>query len=182
MSSSLCTGRCATTPYIASCATTRRIRTRRPARRLPSRRTRRCRLRASISTCWCTASTSAPTLRRMARRILTSWSDSAEATTISPPRCFRRSAPPARPEIRENCSLCHTNSSEQNLPLGKNPVVDPQGWINPVQAIAGACSGCHTSESESSHFLANTTSLGESCTVCHSSGAAYAVDQVHAQY
>jgi len=82
----------------------------------------------------------------------------------------------------QNCSLCHTKSSEQNLPLGLNQMVDPQGWINPVQAIAGACSGCHTSEAESSHFLANTTPLGESCTVCHSSGAAYAVDQVHAQY
>jgi len=81
-----------------------------------------------------------------------------------------------------NCSICHVNSSEQNLPLGLNPVVDPQGWINPIQRIAGACSGCHTSEPESSHFLANTTSLGESCTVCHSSGAAYAVDAVHAQY
>ena len=82
----------------------------------------------------------------------------------------------------QNCSLCHTKSSEQNLPLGLNQMVDPQGWINPVQAIAGACGGCHTSEAESSHFLANTTSLGESCTVCHSSGAIEAVDQVHAQY
>ncbi len=81
-----------------------------------------------------------------------------------------------------NCSICHVNSSEQNLPIGLNPVVDPQGWINPIQRVAGACSGCHTSEAESSHFLANTTSLGESCTVCHSSGAAYAVDAVHAQY
>jgi OmcA/MtrC family decaheme c-type cytochrome len=82
----------------------------------------------------------------------------------------------------QNCSMCHVNSSEQNLPLGLNPVVDPQGWINPIQRIAGACSGCHTSVSESSHFLANTSSLGEACTTCHSSGAAYAVDQVHAQY
>jgi OmcA/MtrC family decaheme c-type cytochrome len=82
----------------------------------------------------------------------------------------------------QNCSLCHVNTSEQNLPLGLNPMVDPQGWINPVQAVAGACGGCHTSKSESSHFLANTTSLGESCTVCHSSGAIEAVDQVHAQY
>jgi OmcA/MtrC family decaheme c-type cytochrome len=81
-----------------------------------------------------------------------------------------------------NCSICHVNSSEQNLPIGLNPVVDPQGWINPIQRVAGACSGCHTSEAESSHFLANTTVLGESCTVCHSSGAAYAVDAVHAQY
>jgi len=81
-----------------------------------------------------------------------------------------------------NCSMCHTNSSEQNLPVGLNQVVDPQGWINPIQRAAGACSGCHTSKSESSHFLANTSPLGESCTTCHSSGAAYAVDQVHAQY
>lgn len=81
-----------------------------------------------------------------------------------------------------NCEMCHTGGSEQNLPIGKNPVTDPQGWINPNQAVAGACSGCHTSESESSHFLANTTSLGEACTVCHSSGAAYSVAQVHAQY
>jgi OmcA/MtrC family decaheme c-type cytochrome len=82
----------------------------------------------------------------------------------------------------ENCSMCHTGGSEQNLPVGLNPVVDPQGWINPIQRTAGACSGCHTSESESSHFLANTSSLGEACNVCHTSGAAYAVDQVHAQY
>jgi len=99
------------------------------------------------------------------------------STTLFPPFSPTGSAGDTR-----NCSLCHTNTSEQNLPLGKNPVVDPQGWINPNQAIASACSGCHTSESESSHFLANTTTLGESCTVCHSSGAAYAVDQVHAQY
>jgi OmcA/MtrC family decaheme c-type cytochrome len=81
-----------------------------------------------------------------------------------------------------NCDMCHTANSEQTLPIGKNQVVDPQGWINPNQAVAGACSGCHVSSAEASHFLANTTTLGESCTVCHSSGAAYSVAQVHAQY
>jgi OmcA/MtrC family decaheme c-type cytochrome len=99
------------------------------------------------------------------------------STTLFPPL-----SPTGSPGDTRNCSICHTKGSEQNLPLGLNQMVDPQGWINPIQAIAGACSGCHTSESESSHFLANTTTLGESCTVCHSSGAAYAVDQVHAQY
>lgn len=99
------------------------------------------------------------------------------STTLYPPL-----SPTGAPGDTRNCSICHTNTSEQTLPLGKNQVVDPQGWINPNQAIAGACSGCHTSESESSHFLSSTTSLGEACTVCHSSGAAYAVDQVHAQY
>jgi OmcA/MtrC family decaheme c-type cytochrome len=82
----------------------------------------------------------------------------------------------------ENCSLCHVNSSEQNLPIGKNQVIDPQGPINPVQAIASACSGCHVDLPSASHFLSNTTSLGESCPVCHAIGAAYAVGQVHAQY
>jgi OmcA/MtrC family decaheme c-type cytochrome len=84
----------------------------------------------------------------------------------------------------QNCSLCHVNSTEQNdLPLmsGLNQVVDPQGWINPIQPTASACSGCHVSKSESSHFLANTNSLGESCTVCHSAGGQFAVDAVHAQ-
>lgn len=81
-----------------------------------------------------------------------------------------------------NCELCHTNSSEQNLPVGLNPVVDPEGWINPNQPVSDACSGCHTSEAEASHMLSNQTVLGETCTTCHSSGAAFAVDQVHAQY
>ncbi len=99
------------------------------------------------------------------------------STTLYPPFSPTGGAGDTR-----NCSICHVSGSEQNLPVGLNPVVDPQGWINPIQRVAGACSGCHTSESESSHFLVNTTVLGESCTVCHSSGAAYAVDAVHAQY
>lgn len=81
-----------------------------------------------------------------------------------------------------NCSLCHLNSSQLNLPVGLNPVVDPQGPINPIQATASACSGCHLDTAAAIHFAANTTTLGESCTVCHATGAAYAVDQVHAQY
>ncbi len=81
-----------------------------------------------------------------------------------------------------NCSLCHVNGSEQILPLGKNAVTDPQGPINPVQAIASACSGCHVDIASASHFLANTTVLGESCTVCHSATGAFSVGQVHAQY
>jgi OmcA/MtrC family decaheme c-type cytochrome len=81
----------------------------------------------------------------------------------------------------QNCSLCHVNGSEQVLPIGLNQVVDPQGWINPVQATASACSGCHVSKSEAAHFLANTNSLGESCTVCHAAGAQFGVDAVHAQ-
>ncbi|HTA42044.1 MAG TPA: OmcA/MtrC family decaheme c-type cytochrome [Bryobacteraceae bacterium] len=81
-----------------------------------------------------------------------------------------------------NCSICHASNSQLNLPTGLNQVVDPQGWVNPNQPVSSACSGCHTSKGEAAHMLSQTTTLGESCTVCHSSGAAYAVDQVHAQY
>jgi OmcA/MtrC family decaheme c-type cytochrome len=81
-----------------------------------------------------------------------------------------------------NCALCHVNDSEANLPVGLYDVVNPQGWINPEGATATACSGCHVAKDAAAHFLANTTSLGESCTVCHQSGAAFDVDQVHAQY
>ena len=82
----------------------------------------------------------------------------------------------------QNCSMCHVNGSEANLPIGLNNAVNPQGWINPEGATATACSGCHVAQDAASHFLANTTALGESCTVCHQTGAAYDVDQVHAQY
>ncbi len=81
-----------------------------------------------------------------------------------------------------NCSMCHLNGSEQNLPTGLNTVIDPQGPINPIQPVASACTGCHVKITTASHALANTTTLGESCTVCHSSAAAFSVGQVHAQY
>jgi len=81
-----------------------------------------------------------------------------------------------------NCSLCHVNGSQANLPIGLNNAVNPQGWINPEGATATACSGCHVAQDAAAHFLANTSTLGESCTVCHQPGAAFDVNQVHAQY
>jgi hypothetical protein len=78
--------------------------------------------------------------------------------------------------------MCHVNGSEQNLPAGKLSVTDPQGPINPILPIASACTGCHVQPAAASHALAMSTSLGESCAVCHSSGDAFAVGKVHAQY
>jgi len=80
----------------------------------------------------------------------------------------------------QNCSMCHVSGSEQTLPTGLNAVVDPQGWINPIQPVSSACSGCHVSKAESAHFLTNTSVLGESCAVCHASGAPFGVDAVQA--
>ena len=91
-------------------------------------------------------------------------------------------SPSGNATYMQNCAMCHVNSSEQNdLPLmgNLNQVTDPQGWINPVGPISSACSGCHVSKDEASHFLANTDSLGESCSVCHSAGAQFAVDAEH---
>ena len=81
-----------------------------------------------------------------------------------------------------NCSLCHVGGSEQTLPEGLNAVTDPQGPINPIQATGSACTGCHVMLPTASHVLANTSILGESCSVCHGIGAAFSVGQVHAQY
>jgi OmcA/MtrC family decaheme c-type cytochrome len=84
----------------------------------------------------------------------------------------------------ENCAFCHVNGSEQkDLSLtGLHLVTDPQGLINPVQPISSACSGCHVDIPTASHFLSNTSVLGESCVVCHGTGGAFTVDSVHAQY
>jgi len=94
---------------------------------------------------------------------------------------FPAMSPSGQATYLQNCSLCHANGSEQVLPIGLNPVTDPQGWINPVQPTSSACSGCHVSKAEASHFLSNTTSLGEGCSVCHSAGAQFSVDSVHVE-
>lgn len=102
---------------------------------------------------------------------------------------FPAMSPSGEATYLQDCSLCHANSTEQNdLPLmgNLNQVTDPQGWINPVQPTSSACSGCHVSKAEASHFAANggnpaTNPLGEACTVCHAAGAQFAVDAVHAQ-
>ncbi len=102
---------------------------------------------------------------------------------------FPGMSPTGNAAYLQNCSMCHVNSTEQNdLPLmsGLNQVTDPQGWINPVQPISSACSGCHVSKAEASHFFENggssaTDSLGEACSVCHSAGAQFAVDAEHVQ-
>lgn len=87
---------------------------------------------------------------------------------------------------RRNCSMCHMNGSEQNLPAGLNPVKNPQGPVNPLQSITAACTGCHADLSTLAHAVANTVQLGgqtvESCTACHSATADFSVARVHAQY
>jgi OmcA/MtrC family decaheme c-type cytochrome len=91
-------------------------------------------------------------------------------------------SPQGAPGDRRNCSMCHINGSEQILPTGLNAVVDPQGPLNPIQAVASACTGCHVKITTASHALSQTTILGESCETCHAADDDFAVAKVHAQY
>jgi len=80
-----------------------------------------------------------------------------------------------------NCAMCHANGSEANFPIGKNPVLDPQGLLSPEPATTAACTACHQTTSAYAHSVSQTDpKFGESCNVCHGSGAQFDVDVVHA--
>ncbi len=80
-----------------------------------------------------------------------------------------------------DCAMCHVNGSESVLPIGKNAVLDPQGLLSPSPATTAACTACHLNTSAFAHAVQNTNSqFGESCQVCHGTGADFAATQVHA--
>jgi OmcA/MtrC family decaheme c-type cytochrome len=83
---------------------------------------------------------------------------------------------------RRNCSMCHVNNSQQ-LPLRTtlSKVNDPRGYISPVGPASAACLSCHVSIEAASHALLNTSSLGESCSVCHGASSEFSVSKVHAR-
>ena len=83
---------------------------------------------------------------------------------------------------RRNCAMCHVNSSEQ-LPLaaGHANVKDPSAFFSPMGPATAACLSCHVNVEAASHALINTSSLGESCTVCHGSTSDFSVSKVHAR-
>jgi OmcA/MtrC family decaheme c-type cytochrome len=79
------------------------------------------------------------------------------------------------------CYMCHVNNSETVFPIGKNPVLDNQGMLNPAPATTAACTACHQTQSAVSHSASQTDpKFGESCDVCHASGAEFDVQKVHA--
>jgi OmcA/MtrC family decaheme c-type cytochrome len=80
-----------------------------------------------------------------------------------------------------NCAMCHVNGSEAVLPIGKNAVIDQQGLLSPSPATTSACTACHLNPSAFGHAVSNTDpKFGESCAVCHGTGASYDASQVHA--
>jgi OmcA/MtrC family decaheme c-type cytochrome len=94
---------------------------------------------------------------------------------------FPLMSPQGGPGDTRACVKCHIDGTQFGSG-GVNDVQDAQGFINPVKPTTAACIGCHVTAATSSHALSMTTSIGESCTVCHDSGATFAVDKMHAQY
>lgn len=89
--------------------------------------------------------------------------------------------PTGNPGDTTNCAMCHANGSEAVFPIGKNPVLDPQGLLSPEPATTAACTACHQNTSAYAHAVSQTDSkFGESCSVCHASGMQFDVDAVHA--
>ncbi|MBI5084873.1 MAG: OmcA/MtrC family decaheme c-type cytochrome, partial [Acidobacteria bacterium] len=86
------------------------------------------------------------------------------------------------PGILRNCNQCHVGNSQQPV-TNPNllPTNDPKAPYTPVPPITNACLSCHNTPDVWSHAKANTTSLGESCTVCHGANAEFSVGRVHAQ-
>lgn len=94
---------------------------------------------------------------------------------------FPAMGPTGAPQDTAECYVCHVNGSEANLPIGKNAVTDPQGLLNPAPATTSACTACHLNQSAYAHAVSNTNAqFGESCDICHASGASFSATQVHA--
>ncbi|MDR3719499.1 MAG: OmcA/MtrC family decaheme c-type cytochrome [Bryobacteraceae bacterium] len=79
-----------------------------------------------------------------------------------------------------NCEQCHLPGTYV-MPIGATAQInDTRGFISPVHPTTGACLGCHATVDAASHALVNTSSLGESCSVCHGPNGDYSVAKVHA--
>jgi OmcA/MtrC family decaheme c-type cytochrome len=89
----------------------------------------------------------------------------------------------AFPGDRRDCETCHVPGTQLlPLPAGEIPVVNPRGFIDPQGAATAACLGCHTGQASAAHASLNASpTLGEACSVCHGTGAEFAVDRVHAR-
>jgi OmcA/MtrC family decaheme c-type cytochrome len=94
-------------------------------------------------------------------------------------------SPSGSPGDRRNCSMCHVNGSETNLPSGLNAMTNPQSPVNPTPRVTAVCTGCHADLPALAHAVANTASLSgqsvESCAACHRASADFSVTRVHAQ-
>ncbi|MBI4910385.1 MAG: OmcA/MtrC family decaheme c-type cytochrome [Acidobacteria bacterium] len=86
------------------------------------------------------------------------------------------------PGDRRDCGKCHMNNSNQ-LPTPEGMVSSPapREFYSPLGPAASACLGCHDTKSVAAHTYSATTTLGESCSVCHGERADFAVSKMHAR-
>jgi hypothetical protein len=81
-----------------------------------------------------------------------------------------------------NCESCHVDDSyELPVPDVALPTYAPADYWDVLSPTASACMSCHDSLDVAAHVQANTSELGESCNLCHGSGAAFDVEKVHAR-
>jgi OmcA/MtrC family decaheme c-type cytochrome len=80
-----------------------------------------------------------------------------------------------------SCDACHVNNSQQlPLPATNARVMNPRGPVSPMMPQSASCLSCHRSNAAASHAMANTTSIGESCSTCHGPNGEFSVRKVHA--
>jgi OmcA/MtrC family decaheme c-type cytochrome len=85
------------------------------------------------------------------------------------------------PGDRRDCQQCHlANTNLVPLPAGTIGQAAPRDYITTQGATTAACLSCHDTKAAAAHALINTSStLGESCEACHSTGMQAGVDKVH---
>ena len=86
------------------------------------------------------------------------------------------------PSALGDCFKCHVKGSENpsEASLNLSAVKTPRYPLTTMPGVTAACYGCHDSRSMLSHAQTQTSSLGESCSTCHSAGAEFAATKVHA--
>ncbi|HEY3443364.1 MAG TPA: OmcA/MtrC family decaheme c-type cytochrome [Paludibaculum sp.] len=85
------------------------------------------------------------------------------------------------PGILRDCNQCHVGNSQTPPVKAVLAVKDGSAPYTPVPPVTNACLVCHNTPEAWSHALTNTTTLGESCTVCHGNTSEFSVNKVHAQ-
>jgi len=81
-----------------------------------------------------------------------------------------------------SCDSCHVDDSYTlPLPDAALDTVTPRDYWDPMQPASAACLSCHDSLDAAAHAESNTSGLGESCNLCHGTGATFSVEKVHAR-